>query len=153
MQTITIAGRKFKSVGRECTLAHDVWVMNRIRECQLDKIHIRHGETADEYAKRFLMHAMSNASVFELLGGLLIDAEISTADWTPELALQTGEFLSLVTDPADKLIVKRQVTEEVTSFFLAGLSSLKTSQKSSPTAEDRPEHMIAEFSIAESGTE
>jgi hypothetical protein len=153
MQTITIAGKKFKAVGRECTLAHDVWVMNRLRECELDKVQMRRGETADEYAKRFLLHAMSNDGVFELLGGLLIEEHLTAAQWTPELAVRTGEFLSSVTDPADKLTVKRQVTEAVTSFFLAGVSSLKTSQKSSPTAEDRPEIMIAEYSIAESGAE
>lgn len=151
MQSITIAGRKFKSVGRECTLAHDVWVMNRLRRCELDKIQLMHGETANEYAKRFLMQAMSDPGIFELLGGLLIAENLDVSQWTPELAAETGLFMSSVTSAADKQTVKRQVTEAVTSFFLAGVSSLKTSRKSSPTAEDTPEIWIAESLPAESG--
>ncbi len=99
---------------------------------------ILRGESADEYAKRFLLKAVSDPNVFELLGGLLMPAAIDSVHWSPEMAAQTAAFLAHVTAPSDKHIVKVQITEAVTSFFVAGVNSQRSSQRSSLGPEVTP---------------
>lgn len=144
MDTITIAGQKFKGVGRDCTLEHDVWVMKRIRSCQLQGITIHPSETTDQFAQRVFLQCAGDPAFMELLGGLLMPADRESADWSVQMAADTGRFFMGVSDQDDKQKVKQQIVSAIIGFLALGVTSLPTSGSSSPRTEAAPSSQTAE---------
>ena len=125
-----LGGRRFADTG-ESTVEHDFLLMGLIREAGLDEVVIQDGEAPEDFARRLLQEGLATGKVLDLLGCLLIPAEISSKDWTPVLGRETSAFVGGLTDPADKARVQALVVSLLTSFFVYGLSSVMRSPTSS----------------------
>lgn len=134
---IRLGGRDFQPVVNS-TIEHDYWLMARIRRAGLDRVTINPGEVPDEFVIRVLRETIDSGQVFELLGGMLMPADKLGADWTPDMAQATGEFLKGLTKPDDKQIVNASVMSMLSGFFESGLASLVTSPKYSPDETSPP---------------
>lgn len=134
MKPITIAGLQLKQI-EDATLAHDIWVMQQIKACGLDNLQMDLGETPEAFAQRILMQTATNGDIFQLLGGLLIPVDVKPCDWSPNLAAETGLFLSRVTSPNDKLAVRGQIAAALAGFFTHGIASSRISPKFSSPAD------------------
>lgn len=129
VQTITISGREFKAV-TDSTLEHDVWTVQQLDRAGLRNLVMEDGEKPDEFVNRILMKLMLAGDVFELLGGLLMPAELNGKEWTPDIASETGRLFASATGE-DKATVKRQIAGAMEVFLAQGLLSSIRSRRSS----------------------
>ena len=137
-ETITLGGREFVPV-LTSTIEHDYWLMTKIRATGLNEIAKGADETPEEFMLRLLHEVIDSGVAFELLGGLLLPMPSAAPEsWTPELAIETAEFIKHLTAPADKATVQAQMISLLVGFFENGLSSLTISPRSSADAEKRP---------------
>lgn len=145
---ITIEGRKYVPI-KNGTFAHDIWITKKVREAGLSNIHIDEGETQDDFIDRLAVAAWESGVVLEILGGLLMPAEIEAKNWTPDLAKKTSEFFGNVTDDESKKKLRMQVGGVLFYFFVSALSSSKTSTKSGTQTEavEGGRHVIEDASI------
>jgi hypothetical protein len=135
--TVKIAGKEFKPVVNS-TMRHDIWVQGQIERAGLGNLSVLEHETPEDFARRVFRMACMNADVFLLLGGLIMPVDENPVKWTVDMAKQTAEFLGNVIDDRDKAIVQAQIHSALTSFFITGLLSLTTSQRSSQKTGDKP---------------
>ena len=86
---LTIEGKRFVPLANG-TFAHDIWITKKIREAGLagDVLAMREGETQDQLIERVAISAYESGLALQLLGGLLIPADVDPRAWTPELAMQ-----------------------------------------------------------------
>lgn len=130
MAELVLQGKTFAQI-KNSTFEHDAWLMHAMNASGINNISVIDGETPDELAARYTREAVGNPHILTLFGGLLIPAEIPSEEWTPEIAAQTTQFISKITDPDSKRLLHSQVASMVAVFFLSGLAQLKTSRKSS----------------------
>jgi hypothetical protein len=129
MEALCISGRQFKAV-TDSTLEHDIWTVQQLDRAGLRNLVMEDGETPDEFANRMMTKLMLSGAVFELLGGLLMPAEVKGKDWTPAMAVETGRLFAGATGQ-DKAIVKSQLAGAMEIFLAQGLLSSIRSQRSS----------------------
>ena len=120
------------------TIEHDFWLMSHIRAARLDALTKAEDESAEEFVSRILHEVIDSGSAFELLGGMLIPANVPVEQWTPERANETAAFIRKLTDPEDKAKVQAQLISLLIGFFESGLSSLTISLSSSGDMEKQP---------------
>lgn len=125
MTTITLGGRKFKPCTNS-TIEHQYVTMDRIRAAGLDVLDYTPGTDPDTFVAGLLGRLAHRGAIFELLGCMLIPAELTGADWTPELADETAHFIKRLTSAEDKQTVQAHVVSLLIDFFQAGLASLTT---------------------------
>lgn len=131
MEQVEIGGRVLVPIG-EATARHDAFIMRQIAACGLNvAAEQRDGETEEQYMFRLYVTAVQTGDVFALLGALLVPQGADPLKWTPELAKQTGDFLSLLTDTADKAKLRTLVASALLPFFVSGRRPSRTSRKSS----------------------
>lgn len=135
--TITVAGQQFKAV-TNASLEHDIYTMQQVHRCGAENVIMGADETAPEYVHRVLLSVTADGRVFDLLGCLLMPAELATSHWTAELAHATGRTFATVTTPEDKRTVHGQIVEALSGFFERGLLSLRTFQKSLSSVDISP---------------
>lgn len=137
MEAIQISGRGFKAV-TDSTLEHDIWTVRQLDRAGLRNLVLEDGEKPDEFVDRILMKLMLDGDIFELLGGLLMPAELNGKDWTPEMAGETGRLFASATGE-DKAIVKRQIAGAMEVFLAQGLlSSIRSRRSSARTIANLP---------------
>ena len=129
MQIITIAGKAFKAV-TDSTLEHDMWTLQQLQRSGIDTIVMEEGESADNFAQRMLIQLLTNGTIFDLLGGLLMPASLKGADWTPEIAAESAKLFARTTGD-EKILVRKQIAGAMESFLAAGLLSSIRSRRSS----------------------
>lgn len=129
-----LGGRAFVPIG-ESTVEHDFTFMGLIRAAGLDRVAIREGESAQDFALRLLQEAIASGKVLEMLGCLLIPEGTAPEHWTPRLGAETAAFFGGLTAAADKLTIQALVLSLLIDFFEQGLSSLETSRTSSEAAQ------------------
>lgn len=146
MQSITVDGRQFRPI-KNGTFAHDIWLMQRVRNAGLATLHIDAGETEDAFMERIATAAWESGAVLELLGGAMVPAELKDTDWTAAIALDSAKFFGSITDEDSKQRLRTQIGGILFYFFISGLSSSKTSTKSgAPTdPEEEPHETEASF--------
>lgn len=121
MDAIVIGGRAFKGA-KNSTMEHDVFVQGMIAKAKLGRLEMLSGETPEDFALRIFRRTAINSDVFLLLGGLLLPAELSPAQWTEDVAKETAHFLRKLTDDNDKKIVQGQILGAIMGFFQKGLA-------------------------------
>ena len=136
-ERITLGGRDFEPM-TVTTIEHDFWLMSRIRTAGLDALEKGADESPEEFVARILQQIIDSGSAFDVLGGMLIPAQLRPQQWTPAIADETAKFIRELTDPIDKAKVQSQMIAILIGFFEGGLASLTTSRKSSGRMERRP---------------
>lgn len=131
MEQVEIGGRVLVPIA-EATARHDAYVMRQIAACGLNvAAEQRDGETEEQFMYRLYVTAVQTGDVFALLGALLVPAETDPLKWTPELAKETGNFLSDLRKPEDKAKLRTLVASALLPFFVSGRRPSRTSRKSS----------------------
>jgi hypothetical protein len=124
-----ISGREFKAV-TDSTLEHDMWTVQQLDRAGIHKLAMEQDETPDEFVTRTIAQLMISGAIFDLMGGLLMPAEIKGPDWTPELAVETGRLFARATGP-DKVIIKGEIAGAMEAFLGSALLSSIRSRRSS----------------------
>lgn len=144
METLTIGGRQFKPI-KNSTFAHDIWIMERVKATGLDTLRIEPEESSDDFIDRIAAKAMTGGMqlVLELIAGVLMPAEIESADWTPAIAKATTKFFGDLTEETEKSKVRAQIGGWLYFFFLSAIESSLTSMRSGEKAE-KAGHLASE---------
>lgn len=116
-------------------MEHDYITMDRVCAAGLYSIDVPSDVAPTDFAADLVSKVVRSNQLFGLLSCLLIPADKTGADWTPELAADTETFLKRLTAPADKQVVHDYVLELLLGFFQAGLASLTTTQSFSQKSE------------------
>ena len=145
MAEYIIGKRRFRSVGDNTTLRHDLATQAQIERARVSRLELLSAESAEDYALRIFRTAVINGDVLLLLGHLLLPDEETEADWKPAMAQEVAEFLGSLTDDADKAVVRGILTAALMDFLRAGLVYAVRSLISSIQADDEalPENPIA----------
>jgi hypothetical protein len=133
MEIVRISGREFKAV-TDSTLQHDAWTVQQLDRAGIRKLVLEEGETPDEFVSRTIAQLMISGAMFDLMGALLMPAELKGSDWTPEMAIETGKLFARATGP-DKAIIKGEIAGAMEAFLgSALLSSIRFRRSSAHTA-------------------
>lgn len=131
-----LGGRRFKRL-EGSTVKHDFWLMSQARSVGLDRIKIesRKPEVLEAALGDVIDRCIMSGKALILLAGLLLPEDMSPREWTPAVAEEIAEFLSLLTDPSDKNAIRPLVASMLSGFFMSGLASLQISPASSSETE------------------
>jgi hypothetical protein len=139
---IKLGGRIFQVVNYDdVSVLNEHYIMSLMRATGLDCVMpLAEGEESDqEYMIRLHAKLVDTLKLPDLLGGYLLPLGKTEADWTLDLAAETGKHIASCRDPADKDEVHRLGLLITMDFFRAGLASLKHSQSVLQTlAANRP---------------
>jgi hypothetical protein len=118
MKTIRISGRDFRFVGDDIESSHYHWVIAYLWPCKVEQV-VRHAcENDDAYALRIYTRIAQHPEFFKMLGGLIVPAELLEVEWSPWVAIDTGKFLSEISDIRERVAFTRQAVDAVISFCL-----------------------------------
>lgn len=146
----TLGGRSFLTV-QETTVEQDLVFLELVKRAGLDEITIDPSEDIAAFSGRLLGALVKNLVILELLGCLLIPAELvpprgmfrrrqeREAVWTPELGMETATFLGSLRAEEDKAKIRSLILSLLMDFFENGIVSLWTTQTSSSEAVPIPE--------------
>lgn len=118
MKTISISGRDFKFVGDDIEPDHYHWVIAYLWPCKVEQVVRQAGEDDDAYALRIYTRIAEHPEFFKMMGGLIVPAELSPSEWSPWVAIDTGKFLSGISEIRDRVAFTRQAVDAVISFCL-----------------------------------
>lgn len=151
-ERFTLAGREFRTIVRR-TIENDFTCMGLIRGARLDTLVMQEGEAAENFAMRLYEEAIADGKVFELLGCMLIAADLEDVAWTPRVMAQTAAHLRTVTEEAEKRQIQAGIVSMITGFFQNGLASLRISRSSSsrPEVEAQPSSRTGATSTTATG--
>jgi len=129
-ETFSLGGRQYRTVSTS-TIEHDIATTIVIRASGLGELTLGPDELPEAFAFRLLNTLMESGRTFEILGCLLVPADISDIDWTPALGKETAAKLRLITDPEEKATIRAQILAAITGFFASGLLSSEIFRNSS----------------------
>lgn len=131
----TLDGKVYREL-KKSTIAHDLWVNDKIRASGLNKLEKGPDEEWGDYGVRVTESVLNSGVALLLLGGLLIPDEIEDLRWRPETAIATAEALAGISEPDEKTKVHVLIGNLVMGFFVDGVLEAKTSRSSfaPPTA-------------------
>lgn len=145
----TLGGRSFLTV-QETTVEQDLIFLELVKRAGIDEITIDPSEEIAVFSGRLLGALVKNRAVLELLGCLLMPAELiprrgmfrrrhePEAIWTPELGTKTAKFLGSLRAKEDKAKIRSLVLSLLLDFFESGIVSLWSTQTSSSEAVPLP---------------
>jgi hypothetical protein len=116
---VRIGGRDFRVV-ESSTLDHDRYMVRHKSRLDIDR---RAEETGTAFAQRVFDDALDRGVAFQLLGGLVIPANIRDESWTESLANDTAEFMRSRTAHDDKLTISAMLASLLIGFFADALAS------------------------------
>jgi hypothetical protein len=118
MKTIRISGRDFRFVGDDIESSHYYWATAYLWPCKVEQVVRNAGEDDDAYALRIYTRIAENPEFYKMMGGLIVPAELSESEWSPWVAIDTGKFLSEISEIRDRVAFTRQAVDAVISFCL-----------------------------------
>lgn len=130
-ETFMLGGRAFAPI-KNGTMKRDL-AMIGIEEAAglLPDVEPLPGEDARAFAERMVLIVTRSGKFCDLLGGLMIPAELDPKAWTPEIGAQTAAHIEMVDDPAEKEILRGLAASLLASFFVKGRPFSKTFPMSS----------------------
>lgn len=150
-RTFQLGGRAYRAVAVS-TLERDVFVMGRARTAGLDSITKLAEETPEEYAVRVLEALLKLEGVLELVGALIIPAEMPDDQWTPSVAHDTARLVGRITNDEQKGHVKQALLGLLVPFLESGLGRwTATSPSSAQQNEEAPDGSLEAASSTGSG--
>lgn len=129
MNQILLGGKPYVRC-ENSTLQHDIFLMNHIRAADVLELSLPEGSTGDDYAAEMLGRLAAYEKFNELLGCLLIPAELAGA-WTPAVCRATAAHIASLTEQEDKATLNAVLADLLIGFFRAGRVSLRILPKSS----------------------
>lgn len=133
---VELGGRGFVRA-QNTTVAHDVWLMGKVRAARLDEIEYDPAKVS-EVVDGLIDRCFESGQVLTLLSGLLLPAGMEPRQWTPAVAQDIEKHLSTLTDKSDKAQIAPLLASMLIFFFQSGISSLRTSRKSSTASPASP---------------
>ena len=130
-ERIHLGGQEFVPIG-ESTVEHDNMFWRLQEKSGLRLVVLEPHEDAEAFARRLLQQLMGNEAFFELLGCLIVPANKTSLDWTPEMMRETAELVKKLHAPEDKARVHSLALSVVIDFFAEGLTCLESFRSSSP---------------------
>jgi hypothetical protein len=130
-EVVTLGERRYVQIGDGATVQHDYWLMGHVTRAGLARVTMFPNETPDQFCLRILDTAIMSGLVMELMGGLLVPEGTKPADWTPEMAVETGAYISGLSHPEDKEKINDLLLTMLMDFFERGLTSLYRTDTSS----------------------
>jgi len=150
-ETIELGGRVYRKMGAS-TLEHDWRFIALLRELDLLEPKLDAAEPAGEYGRRLLVELLATGRAGEVLAHLIMPAEFTAEQWTPEIAAETAVALAALTADADKETVHSLTLGFLLDFFETGLRALPASRISSTaTAAPGPKPSPAPAAAATAG--
>ncbi len=119
-----IGGRVFVAM-REFSFEHEAFTLQHVREANLDRVVIQEGEDAESFSLRVLVEAIAAGKVFVLLGCFWVP---EGEEWSPDVAISTGETFKRVTDETEKALLRSALAGMLQVFLVGGLTSLTISR-------------------------
>jgi hypothetical protein len=129
LETITLDGRKFRSITEALTASQDDYILAHIRaagavDILSDGVNRSPVKRAEELLTRILL---SGRKHFILAGCLTEEGTV----WNRKTADANAERFAAITDIAEKAAAQREIVGFVLGFFSSGGPSSQTSQRSS----------------------
>ena len=109
-------------------LDHDYYMV-RLSE-KLD-VNPKKDEGGTAFAHRLFGEAMSKGVAFQIIGGLVMPADVIDDLWTEAIANETAAFMRTRTDHDDKLVISAMLASLLIGFFVNALVSSASSETSS----------------------
>jgi hypothetical protein len=92
--------------------------MGHLHPCRVEQVVRVEGEDDDAYAQRIYTRISGYPEFFKMMGGLILPAELAASEWSPSTAMDTGKFLSDISDLTDKAAFTRHAVDAVINFCL-----------------------------------
>jgi hypothetical protein len=131
LETITLDGRKFRSITEALTASQDDYILAHIRTAgaveilsDLDGAKGPKEKRAEDLLTRILLAGQTH----HILAGCLTE---EGKVWNRKDADLNAERFAGITDPEEKLSMRREIVGFVVGFFSSGEPSSETSQRSS----------------------
>jgi hypothetical protein len=131
LETITLDGRKFRSITEALTASQDHYILAHVRAAgaveilaDLDGVNRSSETRAEDLLTRILLSGQEHY----ILAGCLTE---EGKDWNRKDADANAARFAVITDPEEKLSMLREIVGFVIGFFRSGRPSSTTSQKSS----------------------
>jgi hypothetical protein len=105
--------------------------MTYLWPCRVEQVVRLDGEDDDSYAQRIYTRIAGHPEFYKMIGGLIVPAELSESQWSPWVAIDTGKFLSEISEITDRVAFTRQAVDAVISFCLLNPRHMR------PTVEPR----------------
>ena len=128
-KTITIGGRRWRLIGPTSVL-HDTKTAALAQEMGFFDRPAA-GEEESDFLGRVAERLNASGRLVELLGYVVLPADRTMDDWTPELAAETSETLGRLTAPRDKEKILPLLQQAVLHFFLLAKKFSEVSRSSS----------------------
>lgn len=130
---IRLGGRLFNVINYDViTVINESYIHALMRATGLDvPLPFKDGEDETAYQLRMQARVIDTLRLHELLGGFLLPAGKTEADWTPEMAKATADYIAGLTAREDREEVFRLAFMMNIYFFQEGLASLGLFPKSS----------------------
>jgi len=119
VNSFPIADRTFRIV-QQSTIEHDVYMMLVCKAAGIHGLRRAKNESPEDFAVRTHTTILESGQTCNLLGGVMLPAELSDLEWSKKIARETAEFCSRVTDEESKRAM-HLATVQFTAFFAAGL--------------------------------
>jgi hypothetical protein len=149
LETITLDGRKFRSITQALTASQDDYILAHIRAAgavevlsELDGVKRSPEKRAEDLLTRILLSGQTH----HILAGCLTEEGKA---WNRKDADTNAERFAAVTDLDEKLAMRREIVGFVVGFFSSGEPSSETSQKSSSRSAKVPPTKTAAPSTSE----
>lgn len=129
---IRLEGRLFNVVNYDViTVANEAYIHALMRATGLDvPLPFKEHETDVEYSVRLQARVIDTLKLPELLGGFLLPAGKTEADWTEAMAAETAAYIRQLHSREDREEVFRLAFQVNIYFFREGIVSLARSQRS-----------------------
>jgi hypothetical protein len=127
---VTLAGRRFRS-SISTTIEQDNQLWAILYTVGITQMSPGAGEAVDEYAQRVHFKMIEAGNLFEMLGCVLVPAELRDEDWSPEVGNTTAQHLKHLRDREDKAFVREMSLRLLLDFISAGSKLLPRSLTSS----------------------
>jgi hypothetical protein len=103
---VRLGGRAFRRivVTDERPMA---WFQTRLHTCGVDELVAPPGMAVETFALEVLDRVLRSAHMIELAGALLVPVALRVEDWSPDVAVETTNFLRELMAPADKRAVRK----------------------------------------------
>ena len=128
---VRLGGRLFQVVNYDdVSVLNEHYIMSLMRATGLDCVlpMAESEETNEAFMLRLHGKLIDTLKLPELLGGYLLPAGQTEADWTMDMAAETARHIKAMRSPEDKNEVHRLGLLVTMDFFRAGLASLNHSR-------------------------
>lgn len=129
--TFPLGGRHYWVPVAERSILNDAAIRRLVESSGISSFDKAGGEGADEFAARAIDGLFATRGAYDLLGALLLPADVPAAGWTEEVGKDTADHLQAMLAPADKAFLRIVFARVLEHFFASGIASIWTSPTSS----------------------